>query len=257
MKSGRLSGATLCHPVLRAPPADSCPGSQPSMDAPWGVCAEERPYRERQASLARPFAPSDRRLRLGAEVVRWSRLGDRRNIRPACSREAWSTGAEVAGAPWQTRRPPPRTGPDPDAWRSTGSDARFAAHRAPGRPRPNTSGSTAPKNLVAQDQVPLAAGRSRGRRGHSPGPPPRREPSRRAARPEHRLQPHRQLPNGGPRLSRLDRAAAPGAGGGPERHRELVDLARGTRGQASSTGRRRMRGPPGRRGGRRRSRGRG
>ena len=26
------------------------------MDAPWGVCAEERQYRDRQASLARPFA---------------------------------------------------------------------------------------------------------------------------------------------------------------------------------------------------------
>ena len=34
------------------------------MDAPWGVCAAERPYRERQASLARPFAPSDRRFDL-------------------------------------------------------------------------------------------------------------------------------------------------------------------------------------------------
>ena len=26
---------------------------------------------------------------------------------PQLAREAWSTGAEVAGAPWQTRRPPP------------------------------------------------------------------------------------------------------------------------------------------------------
>ena len=38
------------------------------MDAPWGVCAEERPYRERQASLARPFAPSDGRFDL---ELRW------------------------------------------------------------------------------------------------------------------------------------------------------------------------------------------
>ena len=28
-------------------------------------------------------------------------------VRPQPAREAWSTGAEVAGAPWQTRRPPP------------------------------------------------------------------------------------------------------------------------------------------------------
>ena len=38
------------------------------MDAPWGVCAEERSYRERQASLARPFAPSARRFDL---ELRW------------------------------------------------------------------------------------------------------------------------------------------------------------------------------------------
>ena len=31
----------------------------------------------------------------------------RRTVRPQPVREAWSTGAEVAGAPWQTRRPPP------------------------------------------------------------------------------------------------------------------------------------------------------
>ena len=31
----------------------------------------------------------------------------RRAVRPQLAREAWSTGAEVAGAPWQTRRPPP------------------------------------------------------------------------------------------------------------------------------------------------------
>ena len=30
-----------------------------------------------------------------------------RTVRPQLAREAWSTGAEVAGAPWQTRRPPP------------------------------------------------------------------------------------------------------------------------------------------------------
>ena len=34
-------------------------------------------------------------------------------VRPPLAREAWSTGAEVAGAPWQTHRPPPRElGPD-------------------------------------------------------------------------------------------------------------------------------------------------
>ena len=31
----------------------------------------------------------------------------RRHPRPAPSERPWSTGAEVAGAPWQTRRPPP------------------------------------------------------------------------------------------------------------------------------------------------------
>ena len=32
--------------------------------------------------------------------------GGRRTVRPQPVREAWSTGAEVAGAPWQTHRPP-------------------------------------------------------------------------------------------------------------------------------------------------------
>ena len=43
-----------------------------------------------------------------------------RTVRPQLAREAWSTGAEVAGAPWQTRRPPPqpRSPPPP---RSSGS----------------------------------------------------------------------------------------------------------------------------------------
>ena len=31
-------------------------------------------------------------------------------VRPQLAREAWSTGAEVAGAPWQTHRPPPKPG---------------------------------------------------------------------------------------------------------------------------------------------------
>ena len=38
------------------------------MDAPWGVCAAERQYRSRQASLARPFDPRQTRrcgLQLG------------------------------------------------------------------------------------------------------------------------------------------------------------------------------------------------
>ena len=34
-------------------------------------------------------------------------VGGFRTVRPQPVREAWSTGAEVAGAPWQTRRPPP------------------------------------------------------------------------------------------------------------------------------------------------------
>ena len=35
-------------------------------------------------------------------------VGGFRTVRPQPVREAWSTGADVAGAPWQTRRPPPR-----------------------------------------------------------------------------------------------------------------------------------------------------
>ena len=45
------------------------------MDAPWGVCAEERQYRDRQASLARPFASASREVRREAGVVRGCRLG--------------------------------------------------------------------------------------------------------------------------------------------------------------------------------------
>ena len=34
------------------------------MDAPWGVCVVERQYRDRQASLARPFDSADGRFDL-------------------------------------------------------------------------------------------------------------------------------------------------------------------------------------------------
>ena len=45
----------------------------------------------------------------------WPPCHGSRTVRPQSVREAWSTGAEVAGAPWQTRRPPPPREPGPDA----------------------------------------------------------------------------------------------------------------------------------------------
>ena len=51
---GQAAGSHRGVPVSRALEKDLCPGVQPAMDAPWGVCAIERQYRDRQASLARP-----------------------------------------------------------------------------------------------------------------------------------------------------------------------------------------------------------
>ena len=62
---------------------------------------------ERSASSRRSAEALD-------ETAGWSaagrsrRVGGGRAVRPQLAREAWSTGAEVAGAPWQTRRPPPQ-----------------------------------------------------------------------------------------------------------------------------------------------------
>ena len=65
----------------------------------------------------------------------WPEHRGRRTVRPQPVREAWSTGAEVAGAPWQTRRPPPAgaTVPDPatPALARASCAARAPAPRAP------------------------------------------------------------------------------------------------------------------------------
>ena len=63
------------------------------------------------ASASPRTGRGDRHLRSGVTGLAARpgrpRAAPRRTVRPQPVREAWSTGAEVAGAPWQTRRPPP------------------------------------------------------------------------------------------------------------------------------------------------------
>ena len=79
------------HPL----PAERSPATAGGQAPTFGVTGlAARPGRPRAASrrpLLRPWPPCH----------------GSRTVRPQPVREAWSTGAEVAGAPWQTRRPPP------------------------------------------------------------------------------------------------------------------------------------------------------
>ena len=72
--------------------------------AEWGATPDGGcPELEDQSSLSIVWGSTPNRdERLQAREAAWVR-----NV-PG---EAWSTGAEVAGVPWQTRRPPPRVGP--------------------------------------------------------------------------------------------------------------------------------------------------
>ena len=63
------------------------------------------PPRGRSARYKADPGGPDARARAGPGVGQTGTGG--RAVRPQLAREAWSTGAEVAGAPWQTRRPPP------------------------------------------------------------------------------------------------------------------------------------------------------
>ena len=96
-----------------------------------------------------------------------------RTVRPQPVREAWSTGAEVAGAPWQTRRPPPESSARPDTHcLGTSAPAKPAAiaaffGRSPVRTPP------APEGCVAPRQSALALNTRRALRANV-APPPRR-----------------------------------------------------------------------------------
>ena len=47
---GQAAGSTKWSLCIKHPKRTCAPAVQPPMDAPWGVCAAERQYRERQAS---------------------------------------------------------------------------------------------------------------------------------------------------------------------------------------------------------------
>ncbi len=95
-------------------PSDARPRAWPSDTLTGG----------RVRRLARPAAPTtaaaspwplaqtalERHRFRAAASGPWPPPHGGRTVRPQLAREAWSTGAAVAGAPWQTRRPPP---PDP------------------------------------------------------------------------------------------------------------------------------------------------
>ena len=88
----------------------------------------------------------------------------RRTVRPQPVREAWSTGAEVAGAPWQTRRPPPRPAgraPPPAEFQLRGDDG--VGPRRCGRSPARARGRRSERDpLGAGPSARLAAGPRRG-----------------------------------------------------------------------------------------------
>ena len=75
---------------------------QPRAAAPGAVCPT--------IFFAPSVAPPAERLEGTHARPSPARRG-RHTVRPQPVREAWSTGAEVAGAPWQTRRSPPSPSP--------------------------------------------------------------------------------------------------------------------------------------------------
>ena len=87
-------------------PSDAAGGTRRSGRRP-GPLAQLAP--ERNAVADAPSGPSLAED-LGRSPMSWPERRGRRTVRPKPVREAWSTGAEVAGAPWQTRRPPPAGG---------------------------------------------------------------------------------------------------------------------------------------------------
>ena len=83
-ESGRPPGApgwTMCIEHLKWTCA---PAVQPPMDAPWGVCAAERQYRDRQASR-RAHSIRQGEVQLEAGMVRGCLTGGQGNIRRVCS----------------------------------------------------------------------------------------------------------------------------------------------------------------------------
>ena len=63
-ESGRPPGAPRGPQCSEHLKRTCAPAVQPPMDAPWGVCAVERQYRDRQASGARPFDSAEGRFEL-------------------------------------------------------------------------------------------------------------------------------------------------------------------------------------------------
>ena len=75
---------------------------------PADAQASVRPVLALDAVAPRPVALPDAWAGQARTILHGRGGNGRRTVRPQPVREAWSTGAEVAGAPWQTRRPPPR-----------------------------------------------------------------------------------------------------------------------------------------------------
>ena len=116
-------GSGRGHPFFTtAPSADTRPGSTSSAADDVAACG----------SVWRTSAPEARRWR------------GRRAVRPQLAREAWSTGAEVAGAPWQTRRTPPARA------RSGRGAGRVEGERAPSGRRALVGLESAPMDALGR-----------------------------------------------------------------------------------------------------------
>ena len=105
-RAGRSSSTTRSAARPRAGPSDSPPtgarGSTPGSTSPPHA-ALPQPWPLAHVALARHPVPRRRPAGGRGPPGQWQ---PHRPPQPV--RETWSTGAEVAGAPWQTRRPPPR-----------------------------------------------------------------------------------------------------------------------------------------------------
>ena len=131
---------------------DSRTAPQDTARPPRTAGQARRPSGATGRSPARPRAAPVPRRRLPRP---WPAYRGSRTVRPQPVGEAWSTGAEVAGVPWLSRRPPP---------------PRSSTTQAPVQQRATTTPLATSRTRRPRAATPRLAGRWRGRR---PGPPPR------------------------------------------------------------------------------------
>ena len=93
------------HPV----PSTVAPSASPPLasSSPPAVELRVEPRACRRGRLPRRPPPASPRT-IDRSPRSWPARRGGRTVRPPLAREAWSTGAEVAGAPWQTRPSAPR-----------------------------------------------------------------------------------------------------------------------------------------------------